>query len=420
MPVSISSRNNYSINSANQITFKDDNILDKIVIQNQGVLTLGNTGLVVSQLSIASQGVKVSSGFFAMSFDNDKILTGHFENEANVTEFQTVSQVQSTTTNSFPITNYADISVGTNILVCIRYNLLSNADVDPTIVCVVGTVGNDPNITNNANSNEIYYLPIARIVKAGAVILDAHIVQSGTTNDSSAQAIYPLANISGGGGGGGGTQDAVQLTSQNGVVNWDLSDGNYFHLLLTENTRLNNPENIPTQLTKKSIVILEVTQDSTGGFDFNEFGETIIDTNGINLILHQSGNTIRFTVDGGDLSNVAVGQQVIITGAGNGKNNGVFLVVNTDNSTFIEINNPNRTDNADDAINSTATYKVIKSVFVPETNGLTNINLGGVLPNQKNYLQFGVRGDGKLDLFTNRPFGFETVDGANNQIFLNT
>lgn len=418
MPVSISSRNNYSINSANQITFKDDNILDKIVIQNQGVLTLGSTGLVVSELAIASQGVKVSSGFFAMSFGNDKILTGHFENEANVTEFQTVSQVQSTTTNSFPTTNYTDISVGTNILVCIRYNLLSNANVDPTIVCVVGTVGNDPNITNNVNSNEIYYLPIARIVKAGAVILDAHIVQSGTTNDSSAQAIYPLASISGGGG-GGGTQDAVQLTSQNGVVNWDLSDGNYFHLLLTENTRLNNPENIPTQLTKKSIVILEVTQDSTGGFDFNEFGETIIDTNGINLILHQSGNTIRFTVDGGDLSNVAVGQQVIIIGAGNVSNNGVFLVVNTDNSTFIEINNPNRTDSADDEVNSTATYKIIKSVFVPE-NSLSTISLLGFAPNQKNYLQFGVRGDGKLDLFTNRPFGFETVDGDNNQIILNT
>lgn len=417
MPVSISSRNNYSINSANQITFKDDNILDKIVIQNQGVLTLGSAGLVVSELTIASQGVKVSSGFFAMSFGNDKILTGHLENEANVTEFQTVSQVQSTTTNSFPTTNYADISVGTNILVCIRYNLLSNADVDPTIVCVVGTVGNDPNITNNVNFNEIYYLPIARIVKAGAVILDAHIVQSGTTNDSSAQAIYPLASV---GGGGGGTQDAVQLTSQNGVVNWDLSDGNYFHLLLTENTRLNNPENIPTQLTKKSIVILEVTQDSTGGFDFNEFGETIVTTNGVNNILHQSGNTIRFTVDAGTLTNVAVGQQVIITGAGNVSNNGVFLVVNTDNSTFIEINNPNRTNNTDDEINSTATYKVIKSVFVPETNGLTNINLLGVLPNQKNYLQFGVRGDGKLDLFTNRPFGFETVDSANNQIFLNT
>lgn len=417
MPVSISSRNNYSINSANQITFKDDNILDKIVIQNQGVLTLGSTGLVVSELSIASQGVKVSSGFFAMSFGNDKILTGHFENEANVTEFQTVSQVQSTTTNSFPTTNYADISVGTNILVCIRYNLLSNADVDPTIVCVVGTVGNDPNITNNANSNEIYYLPIARIVKAGAVILDAHIVQSGTTNDSSAQAIYPLANISG--GGGGATQNAVQLTSQNGVVNWDLSDGNYFHLLLTENTRLNNPENIPTQLTKKSIVILEVTQDSTGGFDFNEFGETIVTTNGVNNILHQSGNTIRFTVDGGTLTNVAVGQQVIITGAGNVSNNGVYLVSSTDNSTYIEITNPNRTDATDDELSSTATYKVIKSVFVPETNGLTSINLGGVQANEKNYLQFGIRGDGKLDLFTNRPFGFETVDNNNNQIILN-
>ena len=418
MSVSISSRNNYSVNSPNQITFNDDNILDKIVIQNQGVLTLGSTGLVVSQLSIASQGVKVSSGFFAMSFGNDKILTGHLENDVNVTEFQTVSQVQSTTTDSFPTTNYTDMGMGTNILVCIRYNLLPNADVDPTIVCVVGTVGNDPNITNNVNSNEIYYLPIARIVKAGAVILDAHIVQSGTTNDSSAQAIYPLASISG--GGGGGTQDAVQLTSQNGVVNWDLSDGNYFHLLLTENTRLNNPENIPTQLTKKGIVILEVTQDSTGGFDFNEFGQTIIDTNGMNHILHQSGNTIRFTVDGGDLSNVAVGQQVIITGSANISNNGVFLVVNTDNSTFIEINNPNRTDDSDDEINSTATYKVIKSVFVPETNGLTNISLEGVLPNQKNYLQFGVRGDGKLDLFTNRPFGFETIDRANNQIILNT
>ena len=96
------------------------------------------------------------------------------------------------------------------------------------------------------------------------------------------------------------------------------------------------------------------------------------------------------------------------------------MVVNTDNSTFIEINNPNRTDNTADEINSTAIYKVSKSVFVPETNGLTNINLQGVLPNQKNYLQFGVRGDGKLDLFTNRPFGFETVDGANNQIILNT
>ena len=112
MPVSISSRNNYSVNSPNQITFNDDNILDKIVIQNQGVLTLGSAGLVVSEQSIASQGIKVSSGFFAMSFGNDKILTGHLENDVNVTEFQTVSQVQSTTTDSFPTTNYTDMGMG--------------------------------------------------------------------------------------------------------------------------------------------------------------------------------------------------------------------------------------------------------------------------------------------------------------------
>ena len=133
------------------------------------------------------------------------------------------------------------------------------------------------------------------------------------------------------------------------------------------------------------------------------------------------GNTVRFTIDAGTLTNVAVDQQVIITGAANASNNGVYLVSSTDNSTYIEITNPNRANATDDELSSTATYKVIKSVFVPETNGLTNINLGGVQANEKNYLQFGIRGDGKLDLFTNRPFGFETVDNNNNnQIFLNT
>ena len=165
---------------------------------------------------------------------------------------------------------------------------------------------------------------------------------------------------------------------------------------------------------------LEVTQNGTGGYDFTEFGETIVTTNGVNNILWQSGNTVRFTIDAGTLTSVAVGQQVIITGAANASNNGVYLVSSTDNSTYIEITNLNRTDATDDELSSAATYKAIKSVFVPETNGLTSINLFGTNPNEKNYLQFGIRGDGKLDLFTNRPFGFETVDGANNQIILNT
>ena len=417
MPVQISTKNNYSTDSSNQITFKDDNILDKVLIQSQGVITVGSAGLVVSELTIPAQGVKVTAGFFALAFGTNKMVTGHFETDANITEFQTVAQVRATTTDSFPTTNFSDLTASTNILICIRYNLLSNANVDPTIVGVVGTVGTDPDISNNVNSNEIYYLPIARVVKTGTTILDAHIAQTGVTNDTTAQTIYPLASLSG--GGGGSSQDAVQLTSQSGVVNWDLSDGNYFHLLLTENTRLNNPANIPTLLTKKGMIILEVTQNGTGGYDFTEFGETIVTTNGVNNILWQSSNTIRFTIDAGTLTNVAVDQQVIITGASNVTNNGVYLVSSTDNSTYIEITNPNRTDATDDELSSTATYKVIKSVFVPEINGSTNINLLGVLPNQKNYLQFGVRGDGKLDLFTNRPFGFETVDNANNQIILN-
>ena len=161
-------------------------------------------------------------------------------------------------------------------------------------------------------------------------------------------------------------------------------------------------------------------QDSVGGHDFVEFGETIVPTQGLNIILHQNENTIRYTVDDGDLSNVQVGQQVIITGCAIPSNNGIFLITDTDNTTFFDVSNLNRSDATDNELNSPGTYRIVKSVFVPQTSGFTNINLSSIQPNQKNYIQFVARGDGKLDVFSEKLSGFETVDSNNNQIILNT
>lgn len=417
MPLTISSRNNYSINSPDQVAFKDDNILAKISIGTQGVFDAND--LKVCQLSIPSQGFTVTSGFFALSFGENKMLTGQIEKDQNVTEFQTVVQVRQTTANNFPTTNYLNLPIDTHILVCIRFNLTENIDVAPTVIGVVGMTNMDPDITNNVDFNEIYYLPIARIVKDTDVILDPNIVQNGTTNDASAQVIYPLTNIKGANA-SGATKPAVQLTSQNGVVDWDLEQGDFFHLTLTESTRLNNPINIPNLVSEKRVITLEVIQDSVGGHDFVEFGETIVPTQGLNIILHQNENTIRYTVDDGDLSNVQVGQQVIITGCAIPSNNGIFLITDTDNTTFFDVSNLNRSDATDNELNSPGTYRIVKSVFVPQTSGFTNINLSSIQPNQKNYIQFVARGDGKLDVFSEKLSGFETVDSNNNQIILNT
>lgn len=70
----------------------------------------------------------------------------------------------------------------------------------------------------------------------------------------------------------------------------------------------------------------------------------------VNTILHQSGNTIRYTFNGTpDLSNVKVGNYLAASSSTNASNDGTFVITAvSDGSDYIEVTNSGRSDNTDD------------------------------------------------------------------------
>ena len=81
----------------------------------------------------------------------------------------------------------------------------------------------------------------------------------------------------------------------------------------------------------------------------------------VESILFQTGNTIRYTFNTTpDLSAVEVGDTLVVTLASNALNNGTFFIVTiNDASDFVEVLNPDRSDNvADKASASPATANV--------------------------------------------------------------
>lgn len=77
----------------------------------------------------------------------------------------------------------------------------------------------------------------------------------------------------------------------------------------------------------------------------------------VDTIVWQSGNTIRYTLNGTpDLSVLSAGQNIRIKSAGNAVNNGQFEITAVDDtSDYIEVTNPDRTDGtADEASDSPA------------------------------------------------------------------
>lgn len=90
---------------------------------------------------------------------------------------------------------------------------------------------------------------------------------------------------------------------------------------------------------------------------------TILD---VDTILFQSGNTIRYAFNGSpDLSSIVVNDHLRIRDAGKTSNNGTFIItVVDDGSDFIEVTNPDRSDNTDDeASDSPATGTTVDAAW---------------------------------------------------------
>lgn len=112
----------------------------------------------------------------------------------------------------------------------------------------------------------------------------------------------------------------------------------------------------------------------------------------VNTIAWQSGSVIRYTFNGApNLSRARVGDYMTVESATNAINNGVFLITAVnDVSDYIEVLNPNRTDNTDDeAADSPATayggsvlYTTITTANVYEEK--QTVRFGGI-DNTKTY-----------------------------------
>jgi len=92
-----------------------------------------------------------------------------------------------------------------------------------------------------------------------------------------------------------------------------------------------------------------------GGATHNGYQDVILALD-VNNITWQSGNTIRYTFSGSpDLSGVANGDVLIVTGATNPSNNGTFLITAvSDPSDYVDVTNLGRSDATDDETGSPA------------------------------------------------------------------
>ena len=91
-------------------------------------------------------------------------------------------------------------------------------------------------------------------------------------------------------------------------------------------------------------------------------GVTIVSLADLDSVLFQSGNIVRYTFAGTpDLSGLAVGQSLTVTGAVNTENNGSFPISSfNDANDTIDVVNLNRTDNVKDEASNTTGTGIVK------------------------------------------------------------
>jgi hypothetical protein len=96
----------------------------------------------------------------------------------------------------------------------------------------------------------------------------------------------------------------------------------------------------------RGLVLTRLDQDSS-----EDVTSILLSALDVNTILHQSGNTIRYTFNGTpDLSGVdATNDMLISESNGTASNDGIFVITAvSDGSDYIEVTNPDRADNTDD------------------------------------------------------------------------
>lgn len=143
-----------------------------------------------------------------------------------------------------------------------------------------------------------------------------------------------------------------------------------------------NPTNA-NSVKQYQAIILDGTGANDGSYNVVYSTEktrvTTLVSTAVTTIEWQSGNTMRVTVTGADLSNILAGQHVTISGATNDLNNSTFVIVSSnDTNDTIDYINPNISDDSYDegAVADVSAHKYIGTTTILETTLTTHTGTG--------------------------------------------